>query len=240
MSVLRTILRHNALTGEPLSPGNGGCAPAHKPVSEPEPVPPLTRLSGLTSGIAPWGAESGRYCSGTLRDAQKPGYLVSFSGRAAPSHQLRPCSGLPGHLPHRRCSRPKRDHWPCPRAPAGPARHRLTRTTATDTRMSQTPIHSRPGMGRLLGVPGFLAHRPPRPSAAASVAGVGLIMLAGQDDMRRMRRAADGQARDVSALRARMVSTVSSTVMAEVSSQSPIRGVSWRSTRSRVCGVQVP
>ena len=36
MSVLRTILRHNAPTGEPLSPGNGGSAPAHEPVSEPE------------------------------------------------------------------------------------------------------------------------------------------------------------------------------------------------------------
>ena len=79
MSVLRTILRHNAPTGEPLSPGNGGSAPAHEPVSEPELVPPLTRLSGLTCGIAPWGAESGTYCSDTLRDTQKPDYLISFS-----------------------------------------------------------------------------------------------------------------------------------------------------------------
>jgi hypothetical protein len=36
-----------------------------------------------------------------------------------------------------------------------------------------------------------------------------------------------------------MAATVSSTVMAEVSSQSPILGVSWRSTRSSVYGVQV-
>ena len=84
---LRTILRHNAPTGEPLSPGNGGSAPAHEPVSEPELVPPLTRLSGLTCGIAPWGAESGTYCSDTLRDTQKPDYLISFFSPSGSEHQ---------------------------------------------------------------------------------------------------------------------------------------------------------
>jgi hypothetical protein len=36
MSVFRTILRHNAPTGEPLSAGNGGGTHEHEPANEPQ------------------------------------------------------------------------------------------------------------------------------------------------------------------------------------------------------------
>jgi hypothetical protein len=79
---LSALVRHNAPTGDPLSPGNGRSAPAYGPLSEPELPPSLARVSRLTCGFTLWHAESGTYCSGTLRDARKPGYLLRFSGSA--------------------------------------------------------------------------------------------------------------------------------------------------------------
>jgi hypothetical protein len=79
---LSALVRHNAPTGDPLSPGNGRSAPAYEPLSEPEPPLSLARVSRLTCGFTLWHAESGMYCSGPLRDARKPGYLLRFSGSA--------------------------------------------------------------------------------------------------------------------------------------------------------------
>ena len=82
---LSALVRHNAPTGDPLSPGNERRARAYEPLSEPEPPPSLARVSGLTCGFTLWQAESGMYCSGPLHDAPKPGYLLRFSGSARPA-----------------------------------------------------------------------------------------------------------------------------------------------------------